>query len=192
MKQTLFLAASIILGFGALTTLRATDPPPASSAAASHDEKAVRETVDKYFRGVTTANRDLLEQAWEVKSAHMKSLQAVGSADPELKVVPITTAIDWWTRVKSRSQSGKVLSLDIVGGEMAFVKFDFRYDEMHYIDYLTLYKLKDTWKIVNKTYVRLPDEPGRETAASPQPEAKPATPAPAKPAEPAKPADKKD
>jgi hypothetical protein len=41
-----------------------------------------------------------------------------------------------------------------VDGQMAFVKYKFDYNNLHYIDYLTLYKIGDSWKLVNKTFVR--------------------------------------
>lgn len=118
----------------------------------SADEAAIRVAVDKYYRGVVTADRDLIESAWAVARGHMKHVKSHG-AEERISVVPISTAVDWWTRVKATTSSSKILALDIVEGKMASVKFEFVYDRLFYMEYLTLLKVSGNWKIVSKAYV---------------------------------------
>ena len=143
MKKAL-ISLMVILGAG--TTLYATkgDDP---------DEARIREVVDLYFNGVVNADRALLERAWD-RNAHMKHVKADRDGIEAVHVVPIDVAFEWWTRVKAKTSLGKVLSVDIVDGKMAFVKFEFHYNKLDYIDYLSLYKVNGEWKIVNKTFVR--------------------------------------
>ena len=123
------------------------------------DDQAIRAVVDQYFRGVVNADRELLEGAWHAaRGVQMQYVKSLGVREPEFESVPIDVAIEWWTRVKAKSSSGKVLSVDIVEGEMALVKFDFRYEHMQFIDYLTLMKIKGEWKLVNKSYYRIMPE----------------------------------
>jgi Putative lumazine-binding len=153
MKPTRLFAVAALVGVSWVVFAAAEEPAAKSDTSA--DEQAIREVVDKYFRGVVNGDRDLLEQAWYTKGTQMIYIKKLGQTEPSFDAVPIDAAIENWSRIKANSSSGKVLSLDIVEGEMAMVKFDFRYERMHYIEYLTLLKLKDGWKLVSKSYVRI-------------------------------------
>jgi len=119
---------------------------------ASADEAAVRAVVDKYYRGVVTGDRDLIESAWDVDHGDMKHVKVRGGSEV-VDVTPISLAVDWWTRAKARDSSSKILALDIVEGKMASVKFEFVYEKLYYMEYLTLLKVAGNWKIVSKAYV---------------------------------------
>lgn len=149
LKTSMLLATLAVVPFAVFAADY--DPSPINPA----DEQAIREAVDKYFRGIVTANRELLEEAWHIGGTQMIFVKSLGQPEPRFEAVPIEKAIVDWTRVQAQSSSGKVLSIDVVEGEMAMVKYDFRYEHMQFIDYLTLLKLKDGWKIVNKSFVRI-------------------------------------
>ncbi len=142
------VAAAVFVGFVAWDNVRGGE-----GAVGGGDDAAIRKTVDLYYQGVIGADRKSIELAWDVVSGDMKHVRHVGGADA-ITVTPIGTAIDWWTRVKAKHSSSKVLSVDIVGGKMATVKFQFVYDKWNYTEFLTLFKLSGSWKIVNKTYVK--------------------------------------
>lgn len=155
-RRLLLLAALTCIPIVIAAT--AGEPTTAHSAA---DEQIIREVVDKYFRGVVNADRELLEEAWHVGGTRMVFVSSLGLPEPKFDSVPIDVAMEWWTQVKATSSSGKILTIDIVEGEMALVKFDFRYEHMHFIDFLTLLKLKEGWKLVSKSFVRImPDRAG--------------------------------
>jgi len=122
-------------------------------AADSGDDAAIRKVVDLYYHGVAEADRPSLELAWDVVAGDMKHVRHASNVDA-VTVTPISTAIEWWTRVKAKKSSLKVLSVDAVDGKMATVKLQFVYDKWDYTEFLTLFKLSGSWKIVNKTYVK--------------------------------------
>lgn len=172
MKKTLVYCQGLLLVVA--TTLIAqqteptkTEPTKTESTRPVDDETAIRKVVDQYFRGVVNADRNLLEKAWDVDSAHMKHLKML-TEPAKVNVVPISLAINWWTRVKAKTSASEVLYLDIVDGEMAFVKFKFDYNNLHYTDYLTLYKIDDAWKLVNKSFVRRTSPKKPPTANEPE------------------------
>ncbi len=136
-----------------LTLLLVSGATLVAATSSGGDEESVRETVDAYFRGVTQADRSLLEKCWDVENAHMKYVRKDDDGKEWVRVVPIADAFDRWTRKPETNSSSKVLSLDIVEGKMAVVKYEFFYGDMEYIDYLSLYKIGGEWKIVNKIFV---------------------------------------
>jgi len=152
MKRHRFLYAIALTSIPVVLVATADEPAAQKRSA---DEQAVGGVVDKYFRGVTNADRALLEEAWHVSGAQMEFVKSLGQPEPKFEAVPIDVAMEWWTQVKAKSSSGKILSIDIVEGEMAIVKFDFHFEHMHYVDYLTLLKLKEGWRLVNKSFVRI-------------------------------------
>lgn len=76
----------------------------------------------------------------------------------------IVSKADWLQSVKDKLQQGKYptskakqvranfLAVDVIEN-MAFVKLEFLIgNEVHYIDFLTLYYFEDGWKIMHKVY----------------------------------------
>jgi hypothetical protein len=144
MKKTIIaLIASSI----AATTLLA------QKDAGNTDEQAIREAVGDYFRGVTQADRSLLEKAWDVPSGHMKWVARGATGKEEVKVMPIAAAIERWASRAQPDASSQVLSLDIVDGKMAVVKFQFIVRKTDFTDFLSLFKVNGEWKIINKIAV---------------------------------------
>ena len=143
---TMFVVVAIAVPFVSWNAVRGVE------GEGSADEAAIRAVVDQYYRGVVSADGDLIEAAWAVDRGHMKHVKGQG-ANEAINVVSIRLAINWWTRVKASTSSSKILALDIVDGKMASVKFEFVYDRLFYIEYLTLLKVANRWKIVSKVYV---------------------------------------
>jgi hypothetical protein len=110
------------------------------------DMSAIRKTVFDYLEGINTVDRERLERAF-APGAMMKSVSAEG----ELRVVPITDAIDRWTSREPGSRSGRILSVDL-HDELARVVFDY---DGGYIDLLTLAKIQDQWRILDKAFITL-------------------------------------
>lgn len=149
-RSTALLA---VIAAAVLVTVMARDGVGGDSEANSADDGAIRKTVDRYYQGVIAADRKLIESAWDVASGHMKHLRR-GAPEDTVAVTPIAQAVDWWTRVKAKTSSSEVLSVDIVDGKLATVKFKFIFDHWDYTEFLTLYKLSGQWKIVNKAFVQ--------------------------------------
>ena len=167
MKKTLVLTLGLMMYAGETLIAQGVEPPRQKDTKPDDDETAIRKVVDQYFRGVVNADRVLLEKAWDEDSAHMKHLKILTESS-RVNVVPITLAINWWTRVKAKTSASEILYLDIVQGQMAFVKFKFDYNNLHYTDYLTLYKINDAWKLVNKSFVRRASPKKAPTAKEPE------------------------
>ncbi len=87
----------------------------------------------------------------------------------EIWEYPIYT---WKERVKVRKEKGeypkedkkkvtiKFLNVDVTG-TAAMAKFEFYVgNELKYIDYLSLYKFGDNWKIVSKIFYQFPEKKG--------------------------------
>ena len=47
----------------------------------------------------------------------------------------------------------EILSIDIVDNQMELVKLSLKTKKSHYVDYLTMYKRDNKWRIVNKMFV---------------------------------------
>ena len=67
-----------------------------------------------------------------------------------MKVEPIADAIARWMSGDAQQRKGEILELDITNGQIARVKFD--YDGI-FVDFLTLLKLDEKWKIVDKVFI---------------------------------------
>ncbi len=148
-STVLFLAVAA----AALVSVSSRDTVQGGEGKGGGDDAAIRKAVGLYYQGVVDADRKSIERAWDVTSGHMKHVRPGNKADV-VAVTQISTAVDWWTRVKAKQSSSEVLSIDVVDGKMASVKFNFVYDKWDYTEFLTLFKLSGQWKIVNKTYVQ--------------------------------------
>jgi len=118
----------------------------AVSATADDDLSAIRDTVFDYFDGINTVDRERLERAFDA-SAALKSVDESGS----LVVEPIADVKERWMRAEVAERSGEILSVDMAGGQVARVVFDF---DGAYVDFLTLAKLGGQWRIIDKVFIR--------------------------------------
>lgn len=118
------------------------------------DERGVREAVMNYFEGVCETDRDKLEKAWDVQAGHMKHIKEQAGTET-VSIVSANLALEWWTRSRAKESYHKFHYVDIVDDKMAFVKFEFHFNTLKYMDYLTLYRLNGEWKIVNKSFVKM-------------------------------------
>lgn len=118
----------------------------AISATAADDLTAIRDTVFDYFDGINTVDRERLERAFD-SSAELKSVGESGM----LEVEPIADAIARWMGAKAAERRGDILAVDMAGGEVARVVFDY---DGAYVDFLTLVKLNGQWRIIDKVFIR--------------------------------------
>ncbi|TCO76081.1 nuclear transport factor 2 family protein [Chromatocurvus halotolerans] len=118
----------------------------AVSASAADELAAIRDTVFDYFEGINQVDRDRLERAFD-PSATLKSVDASGA----LVVEPIADAMARWMQGQATERRGDILSIDMAGGQVARVVFNFDGD---YVDFLTLVKLDGHWRIINKVFIR--------------------------------------
>ena len=113
--------------------------------------EAIEKVVWTYLDGLYEGDTGKLGKAFHDVS-HLYSMQEGGVADvPRAK---------WFELVNSRPsaksrglpRTDRIVSIDLSGPETAFVKLECSLHPRYFVDYLTLLKLKDGWRIVSKTY----------------------------------------
>lgn len=143
MKKTNLIILSILLGAAGL--LSAEKPAPNAE-----EESAVRAVVQLYFDGIINYDEEALRKAFHPDA------QVIGSKrDGELEWAAFQ---DWvlYTRGKAPDPTGRnnsIVSVDI-SGRAATVKTELDWPNIHYTDYLSLVKIDDEWRIVNKIWYR--------------------------------------
>jgi hypothetical protein len=94
-----------------------------------------------------------LERAWDVPNSRLKYIIKNEQDREEIAIEKIADSIKRWTRDATPDSKGRILSIDVVDKKMAVTKFEFLWKGTTYIDYLALYKVDGSWKIVNKIFV---------------------------------------
>ena len=108
--------------------------------------------VEYYFWGRQYGDQDQLAQAFDLENGHMKFVRQEDGVD----VLNAVTLADFAARLDSPISSdtqGRVLTIDVVDGKMAFVKALLEGENRDFVDYLLLYKRNGEWRIVNKMFV---------------------------------------
>lgn len=122
----------------------------------SDDELAVREAVHGYFWGRQNGDQERLAAAFDQEFGDMKYV-AEGDDGDDGEIVQIVSLRDFAARMNRplpHDSQGRILSMDIVDGQMAWVKFLIDAEATDFVDYLLLYKRNGEWRIVNKMFVR--------------------------------------
>ncbi len=125
----------------------------AAFAPMSENEKEVRAAMDLYIKGAATAEATYFEQAFAVEIADMKSVRTNDEGVQEVRVRSIKDAIVSWTSAPAQESWGKILDVKIIDDKLAHSTVELLFGGYIYVDVMSLYKVNDQWKIVNKTYV---------------------------------------
>lgn len=116
---------------------------------AQTDEEAVRATATDYIEG--TANGDIPR----IKRAFTETAALDGvNDDGSIRHIPIAQYISYFKPNVKNDRRGKIVAVDIVNNA-ANVKIEILSQGWKYTDFLLLLKLKDGWKIINKSYTRV-------------------------------------
>lgn len=126
--------------------------PAAAAAQSSGDEKAVRGTIEQYFRGHATGDGAEMRKAF-LPTAHIEGLRG-------------GTLVSWTADEYSSRFSGKpapdepsrrrtIDSID-VEGTAAMAKATLVHGATTFTDYFVLLKVDGEWKIANKVYASRP------------------------------------
>ena len=111
----------------------------------------IKITIFKYFDGLCNVDRELLEDAFEVESGHMKGYLKGESGKYSLSVRPMSDVIDdWVSRDPAPEMKGKIIAINIFSDIAATALFDFN---GVFTDAFQLAKIDGHWKIVNKFYI---------------------------------------
>ncbi len=108
---------------------------------------AVEKVIEHYFAGLQHGDVESLKRAFH-PAAKLYRVDDSG----QLKEI---SQAQWYTVVIPRAPAAPagdhIVSLD-VSGNAALVKTRVEFRGAHYVDYLSLLKLADGWKIVSKTF----------------------------------------
>jgi hypothetical protein len=113
-----------------------------------------REQIDKtiraYFEGYMTGNIEKLSFAFDTTSAH---LYAPKVEDNKIVVVPnkLGEVVKRWVK---NAQNKPYSEADIKQSYYKILLLDVTDDKAAIVDYLSLYKVGEQWKIVSKTFAQ--------------------------------------
>lgn len=114
------------------------------------DVDGVEAALNQYFRGHETGRADVMAEAFH------PSARLVFMRDGEVQVLPLT---DWLARFNDTpaededQRQRRIVSIDITG-DNAVGKLELVYPDVTLIDYMTLLKTGDGWKIVHKSFTQ--------------------------------------
>ena len=116
------------------------------------DRAEIEACIQTYFDGLYEGDADKLAMAF-----HPTSALTSASADGKITVLPRDKWFDWVrTRPSSKSQGlarhDEILSLEIAGPTMAFVKVKCQIPPRYFTDQLSLLKIDGRWQIAQKVF----------------------------------------
>lgn len=118
------------------------------TAVAQNDLAAVRSTLTDYMEGTSKGQVARIKKAF-TPTASLYSVNPDGTQ----KRLPIGEYIGYFKEGQTRDRKGKIISVDIVN-DAAHAKVEIISGNTKFTDYMLLLKLKDGWKIINKSYTR--------------------------------------
>jgi hypothetical protein len=126
------------------------------------DKDLVRQKVESYYKGYLNNDAKEIISAFDLENGHLKARQKDTLTQKDfVRVYPMEQVAERWANKKPFTDSQKaisylkILSMDILQGELAVVKVELKAGEKLFIDYLSLYKINEEWKIVNKVFVEV-------------------------------------
>lgn len=121
------------------------------TASVFHDEElAIRQVVMDYFWGRQNGDSAQMGRAFDLDNGHFKMVRRSPEGD-EIRVFTLAEFAGWANGPLDAPNQGRIVMVDIVEDQMAFVKFELKGEARTFIDYFTLYKTNNTWSIINKT-----------------------------------------
>lgn len=141
------LCAAALLG-AAVSPLQA---QTASEQSVLHDhESEIREVIAAYFWGRQNGDPSQLGDAFEMENGHFKYVRRSDDGD-EVNVMTLGEFAGRFDGPLDSPNEGRIMMIDIVVDQMAFVKLELAGETRTFIDYFVLYRLDGAWQIVNKT-----------------------------------------
>ena len=126
----------------------------APETAAETDRAAIESVIDDYFQGMYHSDTARLERAFHLEG------RITGYDEGKLIDNPIAGFIKFVSGVSAPADDGEAFDMVIesvdIAGTAAVVKVNDLYKGLRFVDYLTLLKFDNGWKIVNKTFHHAP------------------------------------
>ena len=119
--------------------------------ASAADQAAIKAVIQTYLDGLYEGDADKLAAAFHPTSA------LASSTEGTLQVTPRDT---WLAAVRTRpspksqgaARGDEILSIDIVGPTMAFVKLRCQIPPRYFTDQLSLLKIDNRWQVAQKVF----------------------------------------
>lgn len=129
------------------------------------DRDLVRQKVESYYKGYLNNDAKEIISAFDLENGHLKARQKDTNTQKDfVRVYPMEQVAERWVNKKPFTDAQKavsylkILSMDVLQGELAIVKVELKAGDKLFIDYLSLYKINEEWKIVNKVFVEVKPE----------------------------------
>lgn len=125
-----------------------------------------REQIDKtiraYFEGYMTGNLEKLALAFDTTSANLYAIKVEEGKSSTIAHKLNEVVKRWVKNVQNKPYTEadikqsyyKILLLDVSDDKAAIAKIEIKLGQKRYIDYLSLYKINEQWKIISKTFVQ--------------------------------------
>ena len=123
-----------------------------SASAQNAEEAAVRQAIEHYFRGHATGDGEHFKKAFHPAS---KLFWIRNGEFAERTSADYIAGASGKPAPDEAQRKRRIESIDITGNA-AMVKVVLDYPSMRFTDYMSMLKIGDEWKIVNKTYVAEP------------------------------------
>ena len=146
MKALILATSMMVAGLGAPALAQ----PGVEMSVFHEEELAVREKVMDYFWGRQRGDSEQMARAFDMENGHFKMVRRSDEGD-EVAVFTLAEFAGWADGPIESPNEGRIVMVDIVEDQMAFVKFELEGETRTFIDYFTLYKANDAWAIINKT-----------------------------------------
>lgn len=117
-------------------------------AFAQSDKEAVEATLMDYMEGTSKGQIARIKKAF-TETAALYSVNPDGTQ----RRLPIAEYIGYFKEGQANNRKGKIISIDIVNNA-AHAKVEIISGNTKFTDYMLLLKLKEGWKIINKSYTR--------------------------------------
>ena len=120
----------------------------ASGFLPADDIDGVRNAVERYFEGSATGRPEVMETAFHADA------RLIFLRDGEVVVLPLQ---DWLGRftgspaADEAQRARRVVAID-VSGDAAIAKLELDYPDVTLVDYMTLLRVGDEWRIVHKSF----------------------------------------
>lgn len=124
--------------------------------------EGIDKAIKNYFEGYLTGDMRKLTLALDTTSAHLYATKVAEGKNITVAHKLNEVVKRWVSNVQKKPYSEaeikesyyKILYLDITDDKAAIAKIEIKLGQKLYIDYLSLYRLGDTWKIISKTFVQ--------------------------------------
>ena len=125
----------------------------------SEDIALITSTIENYFNGYVHRDASLLNTAFDTENGAMKVLTKSEDGNESVENNYFKELIPKWASREKLSPAVlencalDILSIDVVNSKIASAKISMKVDDTTYIDILSLQKMNQNWKIINKIFV---------------------------------------